>query len=367
MKIAFIKRNFSYYGGAERYLHTLVQTLKKDKVEIHIFSNRWLNDKELIFHKVPVIPFGSFLKAYTFNRNLNINLKEFDCVISFERTTNQHIYRAGEGCHIRWLELRSLIESTIKKFSFNLNPLHRYYLRVEKKIFEETPLIVANSQMVKNEIISYYGIPSSKIKVIYNGVDTEKFSPKNQKEKIRLRQLYKLPTDRKIILFVGSGFKRKGLLTLLKAMSVLKNEKYLLLVIGKGNIKKYKRISKNLGILNKVFFLGTTKEIQKFYTMADLFVLPTIYDPFSNATLEAMASGIPVITTINNGLAELIEEGREGFIIQNPFNHEELADKIKIILKDTEKMGQSAREKAEHFTIERATREFMECIKKFLS
>ncbi|GAB5046707.1 glycosyltransferase family 4 protein [Thermodesulfovibrio sp. TK110] len=366
MKIAFIKRNFSYHGGAEKYLSTLIGSLKKKEWEIHIFANKWIKNEEVLFHKVPILPLCSFLRAYSFNRNLNINLKEFDCVISFERTTKQHIYRAGEGCHKRWLELRSCFESKLKKFSFKLNPLHRYYLRLERQIFEKTPLIIANSHMVKNEIINYYGIPSSKIIVIYNGVDTEKFSPENRKKHSQLRQTLKLPTDRKIILFVGSGFRRKGLITLLKAMAILKYKQYLLLIIGKGDIKKYMKISKNLGIEDKVFFMGARKDIESFYAMADLFVLPTIYDPFSNATLEAMASGIPVITTINNGVSEIIEEGKEGFTIKDPFAHEELADKINIAMENTEKMGEFARKKAKYFTIQRAVEEFTGCIKKFL-
>ncbi len=367
MKIAFIKRNFSFYGGAEKYLNTLLESLIKEKFEIHIFSNNWLHHKELVFHKVPIIPFGSFLRAYTFNSNLNINLKDFDCVISFERTTNQHIYRAGEGCHIRWLELRSVFEPELKRITFKLNPLHRFYLNLEREIFEKTSLIIANSHMVKNEIISYYEIPSSKITVIYNGVDIEKFSPKNREKQSQLRQLYNLQDDMKVILFVGSGFKRKGLLTLLKALAILRKRPYLLLVIGKGDIKKYVKVSKSLNIEDKVLFLGTRKDIENFYAMADLFVLPTIYDPFSNATIEAMASGIPVITTINNGLAELIEEWKEGFILKNLFDHEELADKINIAIENREKMGNFARKKAKEFTIEKATEEFIKCIKKFLS
>jgi UDP-glucose:(heptosyl)LPS alpha-1,3-glucosyltransferase len=366
MKIAFIKRNFSFHGGAERYLHTLLQSLMREKFEIHIFSNNWLNEEKIIFHHVPILSIGSFLKAYTFNRNLNIDLKDFDCVISFERTTNQHIYRAGEGCHIRWLELRSLIESKFRKLSFKINPLHRFYLRLEREIFEKTPLIIANSEMIKNEIINCYGISPLKIVVIYNGVDTIKFSPDKKREKEKLRKIYKIPKDKKIILFVGSGFERKGLSTLLKALSILRSEEILLIIVGKGNFKKYMKISKALNISDRVFFLGTTKAIENFYAMADLFVLPTIYDPFSNATLEAMASGLPVITTINNGVAELIEEGKEGFTLKNLFDYEELADKINITMRDTEKMGEFARKKAEQFPIEKAAEEFIRCIREFL-
>ncbi len=362
MKLAFIKRNFSYHGGAERYLATFINQLKKYGHEIHVFSNKWIKDKDITFHKVQMLPFGSFFKAYTFNCNLNVNLKDFSCVVSFERTTHQHIYRAGEGCHIRWLELRSQIEPWYKRFSFKLNPMHRYYLSLEKKIFENTPLIIANSNMVKNEIINYYGISENKITVIHNGVDVKRFSPKNKTE---LRHKYNLPEDARIILFVGSGFKRKGLDTLIRARALLREHETLLIVIGKGDEKKYKKLCSKLGIENKVLFWGIKKEIENFYALSDIFVLPTIYDPFSNATLEAMAAGLPVITTNNNGASELIEKGKEGYLIEQTFNFEDLSEKIEFTLKNAEIMGLLARKKAEQFSIERAIGELMECIKKF--
>lgn len=361
MKIAFIKRNFSHYGGAEKYLATFIEQLKNEGHEIHIFSNKWQPNDGVVFHKVRILPFGSFLKAYTFNRNLKINLKDFPCVVSFERTTCQHIYRAGEGCHIRWLELRCLIEPFFKKLSFKINPLHRYYLNIERKIFEKTPIIIANSNMVKNEILQYYGISEKKITVIYNGVDTRKFAQKNKNE---LRQKYNIPDDQRVIVFVGSGFKRKGLDTLIKAVALLK-QKPLLLIIGKGNEKQYKKSCKKFGIENKVFFMGIRKDIENFYALADIFVLPTLYDPFSNATLEAMASGLPVVTTKNNGAAELIEQAKEGYTVESLFDAHELAEKIALTLNNAEKMGQLARKKAEQFTIEKSVGEFMECIKKF--
>lgn len=362
MKIAFIKRNFSYHGGAERYLATLINQLKREGHDIHIFANKWEDDNEIVFHKVNIIPFSSFLKAYTFNNNLKINLYDFDSVISFERTTCQHIYRAGEGCHIRWLEIRSMIEPWYKNFSFKINPLHRYYLNIEKKIFEKTPLIIANSNMVKNEIIQYYEVYEDKIKVIYNGVDIERFSSKNNGE---LRHKYNLPQNTFIILFVGSGFKRKGLDTLIKAITLIKEKDILLLIIGKGDEREYKKLCRSLGIERKVLFLGIRKDIENFYALSNIFVLPTLYDPFSNASLEAMATGIPVITTKNNGVAELINNGKEGYVIQKPSDYEELAEKIEFAINKAEGMGQYAKEKAAQFPIEKASKEFTECIKNF--
>lgn len=365
MKIAFIKRNFSYYGGAEKYLAMLISSLKKQHHEIHIFSNNWIDDPGVIFHKVNILPFGSFIRAYSFNRNLNINLNEFDCVLSFERTTNQHIYRAGEGCHCRWLELRRIIEPFYKKISFKINPFHLYYLKLEKQIFEKTPIIIANSNMVKNEIIQYYKIHPERIIVVYNGVDLNRFSMENKKKLKQIRKELNLPENAKLLLFIGTGFKRKGLDTLIKALPLI-NENVRVLIIGKGDKEKYIKMAKKLKIDDRVLFFSPQKEIEKFYAVADLFVLPTLYDPFSNATLEAMASGLPVITTKNNGVGELIEETQEGYVLKDLLNPEELAYKINLTLKNLESMSALARKKAEQFPIDEQSKKIVsviECLK----
>lgn len=361
MKIAFIKRNFSYHGGAEKYLATLIDTLKKKGQEIHIFSNKWIKDKEIVYHKVKIIPQSSFLKAYSFNYNLRVNLKEFDSVISFERTTKQHIYRAGEGCHARWLEIRSMIEPYHKRVSFKINPLHLYYLKIEKEIFEKTPLIITNSGMVKDDILKYYRITPDKIKVIYNGVDLIKFSPENKNHCNELREKFNISKKTRIILFVGSGFKRKGLDILIQALPYLKSD-YLLFVVGKGDLRPYIKMANKLKVDDKILFLGISKEIEKIYSASDIFVLPTLYDPFSNATLEAMASGLCVVTTKNNGAAEIIEDGKEGFILKNTFSKIELAEKIELALKNYEVMGYEARKKSENYSIDSQAEHFLSII-----
>ncbi len=163
---------------------------------------------------------------------------------------------------------------------------------------------------------------------------------------------------------MGSGFKRKGLQTLLYSFPLVKNEDIKLLVIGKGDRKRYTMLAEKYGVSDNIIFLKPQREIEKFYAAADIFILPTLYDPFSNATLEAMAAGLPVITTKNNGVAELIENGHEGFVLDNLSDAEELADKIHLTLKNLKVIGEKAREKAEAFPIERAAQEFTEAINK---
>jgi len=364
LRLAFIKKSFSIHGGAERYLQTLMTHLKKEGHEIHVFANQWVNGEEITFHKVNITPFTSFLSTLTFNKNSKFKIQnsKFDCVISFERTTCQDIYRAGEGCHAEWLKIRSMIEPFYKNLSFKINPLHIMLLRLEKKLFENTKLIIANSKMVRANIIKHYAVPEDKIMIIYNGVDLVRFNPDN-KEKWRnyTRNKLDIPTSSKVLLFVGSGFQRKGLKTLMHAMSSIKGD-VKTLIVGKGDTNKYRAMAEKLSVSDKIIFLGTQKEIEKFYAASDLFVLPTLYDPFSNATLEAMASGIPAITTQNNGVAELIENGYEGFVMNSLSDAKELADKINLSLANLRSMGETARKKAEAFPIEMAAKKFIEAI-----
>ncbi len=365
MKIVFVKKRYSPYGGAERYLHTLLHELIKDRHEIHVVSTSWPRVDGVIFHKVNLKEINSFLSITLFNRKVSDILKRIspDCVVSFERTTNQHIYRAGDGCHREWLKLRKRIEGFLKSLSFSFNPLHRKILSIEREIFERTPLIIANSKMVKDQIIKHYSIKEEKIQVIYNGVDLDRYSPDNRavwRDKVRAD--LSIGRDDRLLIFVGSDFKRKGLVQIMNALVKL-DYNIKLLVVGKGNIEKYSKISKRLGVSDRVIFIGPQKNVERLYAASDIFVLPTLYDPFSNATLEAMASGLPVITTNTNGASEIIDNAREGFII-NLFNIDSMVDAINNTIKAIVDMADAARKKAELFPIEKARKDFIGTIFK---
>jgi UDP-glucose:(heptosyl)LPS alpha-1,3-glucosyltransferase len=142
------------------------------------------------------------------------------------------------------------------------------------------------------------------------------------------------------------------------------NDRVIALIVGKGEAAYYERLSNGLGVSGNVVFTGPQSGIEKYYAAADVFVLPTIYDPFSNACLEAMASGLPVITTRNNGAAEVLEQGKEGFVINSVVDHTELADKLILALEDAGRMGSLARTKAERFGIAGAAAYFIRLMKE---
>jgi UDP-glucose:(heptosyl)LPS alpha-1,3-glucosyltransferase len=371
MRLAFVKKRFSLHGGAEQYLKTILGEFRKEGHDLHVFANLWTDESGITFHKVGILPVTSFLSVLSFSRNSARRLKRerFDCIVSFERTEYQDIYRAGDGCHRAWLDLRGEVEHAYRRLSFGINPLHRYTLLLEEKIFRNTQLIVVNSAMVKQQIQRYYGTPEDKIAVAYNGVDLNKFSPANRTRwRSEMRQAMGIGESDKVILFVGSGFRRKGLDTLIHALPEVKKslngERLVTLVAGKGHSDEYLQSAKQLGVEGDLMFLGPRPGIERYYAAADLFVLPTIYDPFSNACLEAMASGLPVITTRNNGAAEIIEEGKEGFVTASIADPAELSKKVIEALADAGIMGLGARAKAEKFSIYEAASNLVGLIKQ---
>lgn len=365
MKIAIVRKKYTPFGGAERSAAALVEGLLDNGHEVHIFAHQWKEGdgpaRRLYFHKVPIVPGASFLQVLSFALNSARLLKRerFDLIHSFERTLYQDIYRAGDGCHREWLARREKVVGPFKRALTSINPFHLSILAIERYIFREGnyKLIIANSQMGMEEITRHYNVPPERIGVVYNGVDLERFSPRNKAiYREGTRKSIGIAQDELMVLFVGSGFERKGLDFLLQAIALVKKgsgQPIKLVAVGKGREQKYARIARKIGLAQDVIFIGPTERVREFYAAADIFALPTIYDPFSNACLEAMASGLPVITSRANGAAELLSGGA-GLIVEDATDSKKIAGAL-LYLNDPEtryEIGLRARQKAEAFSIQ---------------
>src|SRR4026209_1204536 len=182
--------------------------------------------------------------------------------------------------------------------------------------------------MVVNEIIDLYSYPADKIDVVRNGIPLDRFKfdlalREESRDELKLKQ------DQTALLFVGSGWERKGLIFAIQAMALCKNRNMRLLVAGRGGVRPDKTSRLRFWREDPVQFLGEVTNLALIYAAADIFILPTIYDPFSNACLEALASGLPVITTRSNGFSDIIEDGVHGSIVDNPANLIALRDAIR--------------------------------------
>jgi len=362
VKIAVLRKKYTFHGGAEGYSGSFIEKLAEAGHEIHIFAIKWqINGphKNVHFHKVPAVTVNSFFRDLTFAISSLVILRKgrrnFDIIQTHDKTVYQDIYRAGDGCHIEWLRQRWQRTGLWGKLSIVFNPYHWLILVLERSIFRQHRYrrIIAISEMVKNNIVEHYGVTPSDIEVVYNGVDLEKFHPSNKnKYRTEIRQKHGLKNSDFVVLFMGSGFKRKGVGYLIKAVESI-SEPVSVLIVGKD--AKHLMSTLARGIRQNIIFCGAQRENYKYYAAADIFVFPTVYEPFGNVHLEALASGLPVITTRNSGAAEIIKDGIHGFVLQKAEDFQNMADQINFFLHNSNKleaMGKNARQLAEEFTFE---------------
>jgi len=355
MNIAIVRKKYTFHGGSEGFSQALIGKLAQEGHEVHIFAIMWDTSglpKNIHFHKVPAITFNSFLRDLTFTISTYLILKRrhFDIIQSHDKTLFQDIYRAGDGCHIEWLRQRWKRTGFLGRLSFLLNPYHWLILTMERMIFKghRFKKIIAISELVKRNILEHYHVDERDIEVIYNGVDLGRFHPENRNlYRDEIRRRHSIGENDFVVLFVGSGFERKGVEYLLRASEVV-SEPITVLVVGKGSEEKMRRYIKK----QRVIFCGPQREIHKYYAASDIFVFPTMYEPFGNVHLEALASGLPVITTRLSGASEIIQEGVQGFVIDKPEDINMLAEKVTILMNRDKnvRMGFEARRLAENFS-----------------
>lgn len=323
LKIALIRRRYTDFGGAERYAAALAHALADRGHEVHLYAEAWnAAGGKAVFHRVPVMPGPAFLGVLSFAHTCARMLRGqgYDIVHSFERTWGQDVYRAGDGCHREWLIRRREVAPFYKRWTMLLNPLHATYLYLEKRMFTDPTLkkVISNSHRGKEEIVRHYAVDPSKIRVIHNGLDLNRFRADkgNPLEDVG---------ESRFVLFVGSGFERKGLATAIGALSRIPDPDLRLVVVGKDRPGRYEKLARRLGVEGRVWFMGPRKHVEAFYRKASVFLLPSLYEPFGNACLEASAFGLPVITTRVTGFSELIRPGENGFILEDPLDEDRAA------------------------------------------
>jgi UDP-glucose:(heptosyl)LPS alpha-1,3-glucosyltransferase len=364
VKIAFIRKKFVLHGGAEHHAADFLTELTRLGHEVHLFAHKWSaggkGEETLRFHPVPMLKCGSFFKTLTFALNARKAVEKvaFDIIQSNDKTLRQDIYRAGDGCHRQWLIERGHYLSPLRRLFIAVNPFHLLTLAIEKRIFAPGSVkrVIAISEMGKKEIVSHYGVDPAIIRVIYNGVDLELFRPpKNYAEKKELRKRFGIGANDFCVLFLGSGFERKGVKFLIEAAGILKLPKLKLVIAGKGKSGVFTSLIEKLGLTKKVIFTGIVKERELLFRAADIFVFPTIYEPFGNVNLEALASGLPVVTTSRSGAAEILSDGETGYVVEKPDDTRALADAVALLAGDLRRtrMGRNARLLATRFTLQK--------------
>ena len=316
MKLAIVRQKYTPFGGAERFVERALAALTSKGDDVTMVARQWQGEATNGAHALRLDPFylGRTWRDAGFARAVQRLIAEhrFDLLQSHERIPGCDIYRAGDGVHATWLDLRT-------KPGDRFAPWHRYTLRAESEMFGHPALraVICNSRMVRDDIMCRFGLDAGKLHVIYNGIDLEHFHPRLRDEPGRsLRAKSGVDPATPVMLFVGSGYERKGLPTLLHALAKMHRQDARLWVVGRDKQEALMRkLAQTLGVDQRVMFLGPQQDVRPFYGAADVFALPTIYDPLPNAALEALACGLPVLTTSTCGAAELLNS-QSGVVVE---------------------------------------------------
>lgn len=375
MHIALVKRRYSLrHGGSERYCVNLARRLQATGHTVTVVGES-IDDElrdEVEFVPVRVNRLTSSTRNRSFAENCEraARGRRFDVVYGLGRSFGLDAVRVTERLQSHWVNVyyRHLFNRLLQ----SLNPRHRTLIDLERTIYHAAQVrrIVAQSQLDRRLLVQYYGVPEEKIRIVYNGVDTDVFHPGVRGEAEDARAELGVPCDVPLLVFASMDFEGKGLRSILAALARTRHREARLLVLGTGPITRFQRIARDIGVERRVIFAGRRNAIQRYYGAGDLFLLPTAYEPFPNVNLEAMACGLPVLTTTTSGGAEIVSPGRNGYLISDVHAVDELIESLDahLALSAAERraMAEACWETARTMTIERNVQQTLEVFEEVL-
>ncbi len=326
LSVAIVRARYNPYGGAERFVQRALAALSASDVEVTVIARRWPEGAgdslpvRLRYLRVDPFYIGSVWRDWSFARGVRRVLagRGFAVVQSHERIAGLPVYRAGDGVHAEYLAQRRRALPGWRAALLRANPYHAYVQAAERAMFTHPALraVICNSEMVRGEIRERFGVDAARLHLIRNGVDTRRFRPPSTEERAQARASLGVAEGATAFAFVGSGFERKGLRIAIRALArVAREADACLLVAGTDrHAASYGALARALGVADRVRLLGGVDDVRPVLWAGDAFVLPTLYDPFPNAALEALACGLPTVTTTKSGAAELIRQGVNGFV-----------------------------------------------------
>jgi UDP-glucose:(heptosyl)LPS alpha-1,3-glucosyltransferase len=368
MRLALVRRQWVPDGGGERFTALLADSLARAGCAITIVSNRWAEPIDSVtVRPLPTVELGQGLSllAFTVAAARHLRQARYDLVQSHAKLLWQDVYRAGDGCHREWLRLRAAQRASLDWSSYRLTSVDRLSLVLERVVLKRRRyrLIVAISARVRADLIRHYAVPPGHIRVVYNGVDTRRFRPRvHPAAREATRRHLEVPAKALLVLFMGTGFERKGLTYLLRALPAAGERTWLVVAGRDADTDRYRALARALGIDARVRFVGPLPRPEVAYGAADVLALPTIYEPFSNTCLEALASGLPVVTTRAAGASEILSGALDSLTLASASDHPALANRLRRLQDPHERtiLGAEARSVAEGHSVDVMTREFLE-------
>ncbi len=341
MKIALALENFDAHGGGvESYAVGLARRLVEKGWEVHLFGHSWHNEPpQAIFHLITplprFVPPSLRILHFALRHKSMIESANYDVILGFGNTLVMNVYQSHGGVHrfstMRKIEaIRNPILRFAKRFLAVISPKYHVRAWIEGAPFrtKKRPIIIAISEMVKKDLCCYFGVREDEIRLIYNGADHSKIQEVQEQKIVEQKNRLGL-NDAVVFLFMAYDLRKKGASYLLQAVAKLAKcshaQSFVVLVVGGPPSSTMRFFVKKHGLKKQIKFLGPTREPQLYFRMCDVLVLPTFYDACSLVVFEALAAGMPVITTRFNGASGVIKEGVTGIVLESPSDTNALA------------------------------------------
>ena len=376
-KIALAIEHFNKYkGGAESYAVSLAATLADKGWEVHFFGQSWDGEPHsAVFHEIKIpklLPSWVKMLMFAIKHKQMVMKQNFDVVLGFGNTIYMNVYQSHGGVHRystdrKVYSERNIILRFVKRLLifFSIKDKVRNWIESAPFRLNPRPEIIAISQMVREDMASYFRNDEKDINLIYNGIDTAKYN-KNLRNSFRgtVRQQLSINDDDIAFIFSSYTLKKKGIEPLIETTAQLKKENidnFKIIVLGAQPYPSLLRKIARLDLKDTVIFLGPIKAPEKYYAACDALIMPTYYDTCSLVVIEAMACGLPTITTVCCGAAGIITTGKDGYIISHPPVPEDLLKVMTALLsrERLKKMSIEAALKASKYSTKENHREMI--------
>jgi UDP-glucose:(heptosyl)LPS alpha-1,3-glucosyltransferase len=326
MKIAFCLFKYFPYGGLQRDFARIARTCHQRGHEVHVYTMRWDGDIEpgLRIHIIPATGKQNHTRNRAFADHVQslLAVDNPDLVVGFNKMPHLDIYYAADVCYQARARQRH-------GFLYRLLPRYRQLIAHEQSIFapgNQTQILLISPKQ-QPEFIQYYQTESERFHILPPGISKNCIAPSDAAHiRAELRNNYHLTEDHSLLLLVGSGFKTKGLDRAIRGLASLPEDlrnKSQLFVIGQDNPTSFQKLAKRLKVANQVHFLGGRLDVPHFLLAADLLVHPAYHENTGTVLLEAVISGLPVLTVDVCGYAHYIAEANAGLVLTSPFQQAE--------------------------------------------
>jgi len=335
MKIALVHKRYDRLGGAEWDCYELSQRLAARGHEVHLVVGecRVPVPDGIVLHRVPVVRTGQVAKLLSFAAFAPRVWRgiDADVVIGFGRTVGHDVMRASGGCHRQYLARVAAERGGWRTLRQRLSPYQRALLAIERRQYAPggARKILAVSALSRTEILETYPtVRAEDVAVLHYGVDVDHYHPRNRgRDGVVVRQELGIAREQPVVLFVGTGFRRKGVDTLLQIWEREPPAGAALVVVGNDqHLAARRRAARSM--TGPVIFTGPRRDVERLYAAADLFALPSLYEGCPVAILEALASGLPIVTSRATGAPELLTGSLADLLVDDPRDADAVAARI---------------------------------------